>query len=611
MLKKTISILFLLVVFCLLLLTVQAITAQDTESAARMADKDGIQSIGEQKKIIIGYIECANSVSAQASFDKIIADYGNNELIVPAVYDIAEKYREKAQYKSAVSAYKYVVDNFPANQQAVWAQRGMAVSYIALGKLEDAQAELDNLKNNYSADPNIAEAVFNVADAYYWFGKFNEADEVYKYVAENFPKSDFAMWSQMGIAISGIADANEIAADEAMENLVANYKVHPKLPEALFYIGSRYGYDKKYEKANKIYDSIISGWPESEWAKNAVYESAKLGVYSYLDKNDEPNTLKAIDRLIADFNRPELPADVFGIAARTDSANRYEPNELTRNIYGKVIEQFPQSPQAVNAQMGLSRTEIISFIDANDDPNAFAGIDKFVADYNNINSSTEEMFRISQRYYDKAMLLKYKQGRAEDANGYFYNAINVRERLIKDLPQSNVTADALFGIAVMYCQELGETEKGIRVFEELVERFPEHTGADWTHYQLGRYYNVLKSQGKIEAAIADEKIEENLTIVVERYPNCEVAPHIALQLAESGFGKGQWQQAAAYFEIYLSKFPDRFGSIILPLGQSYEKMGESETAKELYRAFIKSADSSNSNVKTVKARLETLEGQNK
>ena len=610
MIRKSIPFIFAL---AFILMVFSAFTLLN-QSAAQSSDENlqNIEFIEQQKQLTIQFINESNSVSAKAAFEKLITDYGSTDAVVPAVYEIAEKYREKGQFRSARSAYKYIVDSFPYNAKAIFAQRGVVISNIAIENLTEAQAELEKLFTNYSGEPNIAQAVFEVADAYYWFGKNNDARNLYQAVIDNWPSSEHSMWAQMGLAISYIADSNDTAALEATDKLAANYASNEKLPEALTYIAGRYIWSKKYDKGLDIYSYIIEQFPESSWAEGAKFESAKVAVYPFIDANDEPNTLLAIDALINDFNdKPQLPAVVFDFGSRIDERNWFDPNEFTKSIYYKVIEQFPASPQAVNAQMALERMDIISLIDANDDPNAFAQIDMFIADYNSLASSAQEVFRIAQKYYNNAINLKYRQGSAQEAIRYFYNSIDIKERIIKDLPQTSLTEASLFGIAVVYGYELGEPVKGIEYCEILLTRYPEHEHNDDTYYVMARYYDVLKKEGKINSSDADVKIEQNLRLVVEQYPDRFIAGHAAFELAGKYFQKGQWQQASVYFEISLNKFPHRLKNIVWPLGQCYEMMGQIEKSKDLYRTFIESADSSEPGVENILSRLETLDGLNK
>jgi hypothetical protein len=41
-----------------------------------------------------------------------------------------------------------------------------------------------------------------------------------------------------------------------------------------------------------------------------------------------------------------------------------------------------------------------------------------------------------------------------------------------------------------------------------------------------------------------------------------------------------------YFELFRQKFPQDIGQVVLPLGQAYEQMGETDVAAEVYEEFL-------------------------
>ena len=48
--------------------------------------------------------------------------------------------------------------------------------------------------------------------------------------------------------------------------------------------------------------------------------------------------------------------------------------------------------------------------------------------------------------------------------------------------------------------------------------------------------------------------------------------HACLRLGSLNSTKGEWAEAAAYFELFLEKYPDdiRFGQVLYDLGRAYE-----------------------------------------
>jgi TolA-binding protein len=280
---------------------------------------DTTADIEQAKTAIKSYI--AAGKDANAAYQKLITDFAGNTSVSAAAYDIAEAYRDNSKFNQSLGVYKDVVSKWPKSRQAVFAQKGVVVSNIALGKMADAQVELDNLKKNYSADPNISEAVFNVADTYYWFGKFSDSDGVYKYVSANYPKSDFAMWAQMGLAISSIAQDKDSDAQTIKDSLVANFATNPKLPEALLYIAGRYESSKKYDKAGVIFQQIAKQFPKSSQAMSDVpFAVARVNILSGIESGsaDVPAN---IENMIANFSGR---ADLQWTLSMTIADNLYQ-----------------------------------------------------------------------------------------------------------------------------------------------------------------------------------------------------------------------------------------------------------------------------------------------
>lgn len=263
---------------------------------------DVTANIEQAEALVTNYITSGKDAEASDAYQKLITDFAGNPKLPSSVYNVAETYRNASKFDKSLLIYQDLVKKWPVSSQAVWAQRGVTISNIALGKMAEAQTELNKLKQSFSSDPNITEAVFHVADAYYWFGKYGEADGVYKDVAASYPKSDFSMWAQMGLAISAIAQDKDSVAETAKDNLVANFSSNPKLPEALFYIAGRYEYSKKYDKATAIYQQISSQFSQSLQAADARFAIAKISATSLFDSGKVDECMLQVDKLISDFH---------------------------------------------------------------------------------------------------------------------------------------------------------------------------------------------------------------------------------------------------------------------------------------------------------------------
>jgi len=419
-----------------------------------------------------------------------------------------------------------VVTKWPASSEAVWAQRGAVISNIALNKTEAAQVAVDKLLSDYFENANIAEAVFNVADTYYWFKHYEKANELYQYVLDTWPAAEHAMWAQMGLAISNIADGNDPAAEAATKNLITNFAGNERLPEALFYIAGRYGWDRKYDQAKSIYQQIIQNWPDNSFAGNAEFELARTNIFSLIDFHDEPNALVAIDKFISDFNdRPDLPAVLYEFAARYNQLKEYKPSNFTEAVYQRAINQFLKAPQARSAQLNILRMNILSFINSGDDPNAMTTLDTLIADFNNYPDLTWTVFpiieQIAEQYYGKARLQESK-GHHERAKLYYRKFIDVWEKIITQLsPSAAYTPQAYYCSAGCYNYNLGEYEKAIEYYQKLLDNWHDfdYRRVSYAWFGIACCYEQLEKSGRISTAEAAVQICQACDELLTNYPD--------------------------------------------------------------------------------------------
>jgi len=492
----------------------------------------------------------------------------------------------------------------------------LAASYIGLKDYASAKAASDKLITDYSGNPNIAQAVFEVADTYCWFGKNKEAQELYQKVIDTWPDAEHSMWAQMGLAISYIADGNDAAALAATDRLAENYAKNEKLPEALTYIASRYVWNKKYQQGLDIYSYIIEKFPGNTWAEGAKFESAKVSVYPFIDANDEPNTLAAIDSLINGFKeKAELPAAVYDFAARVDWKNKHDPNDFTENLCQIIIEQFPNTQQAIMSQMILSRIDILTLIGNNDEPNALSAVDKYVSDYNYLAEQCgSELCIIAEHIYNKAMISKFRSGLDANTTDLFNDAIGVWEKVQNNVAASKYTPQSYFASGVIYSQELGNYAKGLEYFQKMAEEWPEQEHSDWANLLAARYCEQLKNSGAIEKETADEMIEKSYMNIIENYPASKLVFDAYYNLGNLRFRKSQLSEAAESLELALQKAinyenPYNITKASYLLGQVYERSEQKDMAADIYKMALSVSDANDRNWLGIEQRLNTLEGE--
>ena len=328
-----------------------------------------------------------------------------------------------------------------------------------------------------------------------------------------------------------------------------------------------------------------------------------------MTSSDDPNAEAAVKKLLSEFSGNRYkPRAIHDTAWEYRASGNYgRANELDQY----VIDRWPQDVQAMWAKMDMAKTDIgLGNYTAADKT-----IDILITDFNDNPELATAIFILGEEYYNKAFNTKGDTNSPDaKTKEYFQKTISVWERVITELPASATYTPRFYYItAVIYSQELGEYAKGIEYYQQIVDNWPNYQYAWHAQFFIGMYYEKLRDSGGIPESEANPKIEQAYKAVVEKYPDSNSSPHAALKLGQLNFNRGQWADAAEYFELFLQKSPNdpRAPGVLYDLGRTYEKMGELSLAAEMYRIFIEMVDPNDQLIKTLKAGLKKLEGPTK
>ncbi|MCW4050907.1 MAG: tetratricopeptide repeat protein, partial [Candidatus Bathyarchaeota archaeon] len=310
-----------------------------------------------QKWLAILYILWEKPAQAGAAFKEFVAKFSENEHIAKAVDEIALRCLQSQKHKEANEFCQYVIDTWPQEKYAVWSQLAATMSNIALGR--DADAAIEKLVTEYSEHKEDIAAFLNEI-AYYYLTvpkKYEKANQLYQYISERLPLSEVEIWLQGGLAMSNIAFGRDTAAQAAIEKLLTEFSDHEDLTACLNEIAYYYLTEqKKYEKANQLYQYILGHWPESEYAMwshgGVAVSSAALGKTEAADA--------AIEKLLTEFSgHPGMPQEVLDVAEIYYSEGFREENE-------GLVSQAKESFQKVLAIAEIVKNRVPGYVMAAD-----------------------------------------------------------------------------------------------------------------------------------------------------------------------------------------------------------------------------------------------------
>lgn len=240
------------------------------------------------------------------------------------------------------------------------------LSLIESQQYDKAKEPLEKMIADFAKHPDLPEVLYWIARRYGWLDRYEEEKGVYRQIIENCPDSSYANKARLGLSranvLSLIMSQDYDGAEKAFAKLVVDFKNHPELHDAIYWVADGYARSGKYEKANSLYQQIIQYYP----GHSSIVDRAKFGlsianVQSLVMSGKYDSAEEAIDRLIADFaGHPDLAKVVRNIGqsyyTKARLTNLEGDIEGGKALYRKAIEvwerlirEFPDSEIIPNA----------------------------------------------------------------------------------------------------------------------------------------------------------------------------------------------------------------------------------------------------------------------
>ncbi len=515
----------------------------------------------------------------------------------------ADSYIKGKNYQKAEQIYLAIVTNYPDSNEAMKAQKELVNVYITTKDEAKTEAAYNKLVADYSGYANLPFMLYSIARKYESPGvkQYEKAVNVYQQIIQKYPNSSSAEKAKFDIPkvnILSLIDADKGAeAQSAIAGLIADFNDNPLVPTTLYNMAQGCEKARKYELAKGIYQEIVQHYPSDSYADKAKPNIEKINGLLLINAKDTANAALAVDKLISDFTgNPELPAALYQLAGQYVSRSEHA---RAQTLYLTIVADYPSSSYATASKRRLVNLGV-TIKDANEAQNAFASL---LADFNDVNGVSEQIFAIGEQYYTKAFNCR-KSGDPNGARDNLVKAIQMWEQIIKRPVKSVVVQDAYY-FAAYSSLRIGEYQKAIDYWQKLVADYPDYQYAWHAQYRIGNCYTTMANKGLITESQAKVKFEEAYSLLLEKYPDCTAAKRASGTLAAMNFKSQMWENAAKYFEMYLGYFKDepRPVQVVYKLAQCYEKLGNIEMAGKYYSEYAQLAKLDAAGIKSLEERL--------
>ncbi len=484
-------------------------TAEETAAVAESAPTADPFDLARND--VMSRIKKGRDLEAVESFEYFLANFSDHERFSAAVVKAASRYREKGNLEMAQELFQYVVANYQEDKSSFWAQINLVKMDIAACESSCLDDGVGQLLAQFAGDPREAVAAGHIADEYLRLGKVGRARALYRFVVDDRPDSENALWARMHLVTLDIAAGKNRRAQDGFGELLADHFEDERIGSAVCRIGNAYRYQKRFREAKEMYQYVLDEWPNSTHAL-----SSRMGtVIADIVLGNDPNAEHGVNRLLSDFATDERVAEAaLLIADKYQGKKRFKK---ARPLYEYVVDNWADSKHAIFSQKGLAVTEAFY----NEDPNTYPALDRLLTDFRDRPKFTRMAFLAAEAYRDRA-LSKLNNGKMEEAQQGYARAATAWEQVIQRTPESVYTPESYYLLAECYCN-LGEYLSAIDCYRLIVDTWPDWKRSWSAQFQVGYKYEQLKWVEGIEPSEADIHTKTAYQRLLDIYPDCPAA----------------------------------------------------------------------------------------
>lgn len=252
------------------------------------------RDVADQRyKLAIAMMVDRKYESAIKEFQVILKEYPDSDLVEPTHYNIGQAYFLAGKYKKAFRAYEELLERFPGTRMTGLVHKREFEVGVALMKEDpkDSVEIFERVIEHNPQGPLAADSQVKIADAYFLAEDFISAEEAYRALLENYPRSEWAPYALFRIPLSRLSlelrrerDLEGLwKARDGFEEYLANYpdgalaneakrKIHEVeglIAEREYRIAEFYLRKKKPSAAIIYLERILDKFPNTLWAKKS------------------------------------------------------------------------------------------------------------------------------------------------------------------------------------------------------------------------------------------------------------------------------------------------------------------------------------------------------
>jgi len=423
---------------CLLNLQEYSKAVENLESLKQFEVED---SLLEKVSFDLGlaYSRQDDKEKAILEFQEFIEKYPQSELIKAAYFELGKNLYDLKKYKLALSELKKA-----STEQALYL---IGKSSKELGDQEGEITAFEELREKYPQSDFSQEAYFRLGNYYYNQKRYKEAIKEFEKIIQFFPQSPLLSegyywmgWSYFKLADHEKASEYFNKVEEDEENLSFGQRAKYMVAESWYNL-------KDYQKARESYEKFIEMYPEGDLSANAQYAIA----WTYLENKEYKLSIEEFKKLLSTYSDSKFSEEAqFRISKNYFLLGN---KDMAKTELEKFINSYSNSSFRAEAMYLLSQI----YLQEEDWMDNIINLERLVREYHDSPYMSEALYGLGLSYFKK---------------DEYEKSIKVGEKYLKDYSSLKYSDDILYIKAICW-EELGNQEKAISDYQDLILKFPQ------------------------------------------------------------------------------------------------------------------------------------------
>ena len=290
--------------------------------------------------------ELERYAEAAAAFDKVRKESAEEN--ADALFKAGDAYYRAEKFADAEKRYRAFVTDFPNHENLPHALYQLGLSLAKIDRRTEALATFQTVETSYSTSPFAERAALGSADVMRAGEQWSAALDKYTQVGNTYSNSPAAAISlhQRGLILYSYLK-QYAEAQAAFESVISNYPDSKYAPQAMYMRGFCLWSQGQPAEAVETCLAFIKQYPDSEWTPDVIFWLAE----QYFNQGDYKKSEPLFTRIADDFKGDDLAPRALYWAGRAAAAQANYVVAIER--YSAVAKTYPDSdvlPQTRFAQ---------------------------------------------------------------------------------------------------------------------------------------------------------------------------------------------------------------------------------------------------------------------